>query len=344
MILFLSLPFLAALLALTPLQEASPPTQSVADAARAARERQKSSAPKHLLTDDDLASRRASGESALAGTETQAREQVEASIPPSPNAADLKKQIDQIDADGKVPAVALIARNKQTALYGNEDVDFPGRQEWEEQLESATTHFLDDAAAAVLQLQAIWDQNRDGLTRGDATTAQSVRRQWIDAVVPYASWQLRTQQLVVDGRSRAEGYKADSAAAWRDYRRTHAAQAESTLGATMAALQEAEAAFKKTNGRYTCDFSDFATNAASADKSQNSPEDWASRLEAVRRLGYTVLLQDCDADHYTALATPPAADGTQGRAFCTNESAAIRIGSDGKTDRCLSSGRDWHAQ
>lgn len=325
-------------------QDASAPAQSVVDAARAARERQKSSPPKHQLTDDDLAARRVSAESALAGTETQAREQIEDSVPANPTAADLQNQIDQINSDAKISAVALIGRNKQTALYGNENSDFPGRQEWEEQLESATTRFCENAVSAASQLQTILEQNQDALGRGDAAAAQRVRKQWMDTIVPYASWQLRTEQLVVDGRSRAEGYKADSAAALREYRRAHSAQAESTLGATMTSLQEAEAAFQKTNGRYTCEITDFGANAAKADQSQNPPIDWASRLETARRLGYTVLLQDCDADHYTVLALPPAVDGTQGRAFCSNESAGIHVAGDGRTTNCLTTGREWHGQ
>jgi hypothetical protein len=44
-----------AYLALPVQQEATPPTPSVADAAKAARERKSSSKLKHVLTDDDVA-------------------------------------------------------------------------------------------------------------------------------------------------------------------------------------------------------------------------------------------------------------------------------------------------
>jgi len=342
MIRALSLPFLAVLLALAGRQETSPPAQSVAEAARAARERQKSSAPKHTLTDDDLASRRSNSDSS-AGTEAQARAQLESSYSPNPTPADLKSQIDQMTADSKVPAVQLIARYKQTALYGYETVDFPGRQEWEDQLENASEHFIEEAATAAGGLQALLAQNGDALGRSDGETIRRVRAQWIDTVVPYASWQLRAQQLIVDGRSRAKAYLADSAAALREYRRAHVAQAESTVGPTMIELQEAEMAFRKSHDHYTCDLTELPLNAPSDDKLQTST-DWPSRLNTVRGLGYEIVLQGCDADHFTALATPPAADGTQGHAFCSSESATVHIADDGRTANCIATGREWRAQ
>lgn len=338
-----SLPLLAAFLALAAQQETSPPEQSVAEAARAARERQKASTPKHMLTDDDLSARRAGADS-TAGTEAQVQAQLEDSYPPIPTAAVLKSQIDQMTADSKTPAVQLVAKYKQTALYGYETVDFPGRQEWEDQLENATGRFIGEAAAVAAELQAILDQNREALARSDSETIQRVRAQWIDTVVPYASWQLRTQQLIVDGRSRAKAYVADSAAAWREYRRAHVAQAEPTIGSAMMVLQQAEMEFRKSHDHYACDLADFQLNTPNADKPQNLQMDWTSRLTAIHNLGYELLLQGCDADHFTALATPPAPDGTQGHAFCSSETLAVHIAEDGRTANCLTTGREWRAK
>jgi hypothetical protein len=256
----------------------------------------------------------------------------------------LKSQIDQIEADSKTPAVQLVARYKQTALYGYETVDFPGRQEWEDQLESATEHYLEEAATTARELQTILDQNREALGRSEGETIQRVRAKWIDTVVPYASWQLRAQQLIVDGRSRAKAYIADSAAALRDYRRAHVAQAEPTIGSTMMALQQAEMEFRKSHDHYTCDLADFNLNTANVDKPQNPQMDWTSKLNAVHGLGYELQLEGCDADHFTALATPPASDGTQGHAFCSSETVAVHIADDGRTVNCLAAGREWHAQ
>ena len=247
-------------------------------------------------------------------------------------------------ADSKTPAVQLIAKYQQVALYGYETVDFPGRQEWEDQLETATEHFVAAAAIAATELQAILDQNREALISSDSGTIQSVRARCIDTVVPYATWQIRTQQLIVDGRARAKAYIADSAAALREYRRGHVAQAESTIGPTMLALQEAEIEFRKSHDHYTCDLAEFQLTTAGAEKPQNSQMEWTSKVEAARKLGYELALQGCDADHFTALATPPATDGTQGHAFCSSEMVAVHIAEDGRSTNCLTTGRDWRTK
>ena len=344
MIRSLSLSFAAALLSLAAQQDATPPAQSLADAARAARERQKSSTAKRVVTDDDIVPARSTANSTPASVdEAQIRSEMEKSYPQAPTAADLKNQIDLITGYSKYAPADLIAKFKQAAIYGYESVDFPGRQEWEDELESATTHFLNEAANAAPRLQSILDQNRDALARGDAETAQEVRTQWIDTLVPYASWQVRTQQLVVEGPSRAKAYLADSSKALRDYRRGRAAQAESTIGWTLISLRDEEEEFRKNHSRYTCDLNDFSFNMTNPNKPQNSKIGWDSKMDSVRNLGYNILMQGCDTDHFIALAAPPAPDGTQGRAFCSSE-AGIRVASDGSTENCLSNGRDWHGQ
>lgn len=335
----------AALLALAAQQDAGPPAQSVAEAARAARERQKSSNPKHLLTDDDIASRHAGDDSAaLTGNEAEVRAQLEDSVPRSLTVVELKTQLDAIIADANRPAVALIAKFKQTALYGYEDVDFPSRQEWEDQLDSATTRFLAQSAAAASQLQSLLDQNRDALSRQDGPTLQKLRAQWIDALVPYVSWQMRAQQLVVEGQARAKAYMADSAAAWRDYRRGHVKQAESTVATTLLALREQEIAFQKDHAHYTCEIADFTSSESTPTNPANPQTAWSTGMDALHKLGYSITLQGCDAEHFTVVAVPPATDGTQGHAFCTSETAGLRIAADGRPDNCLAAGREWHAQ
>jgi hypothetical protein len=161
----------------------------LADVARAARERQKSN-PKHVLTDDDIARERGATDSAVAaGDEAQERALMEKSYPANPTVTDLKSQIDQIRAYSNYPAADLTARFKQAAIYGYEKVEFPGRQEWEAQVETATNHFLDEASRAASRLQTILDQNQDALSRRDPAASRTVRSQWMDAVVAYAGWQ-----------------------------------------------------------------------------------------------------------------------------------------------------------
>jgi hypothetical protein len=343
MIQMFSLALVGAFLTLPAPQDAGAPAQSVADAARAARERRNASNPKRVLTDDDLSlSRNAADPAAV--NEEQVRATLEKSYPQNPTVADLKTQLDQIAGDSKNSPQELTAKFKQAALYGYESVDFPGRQEWEEQLESATTHFVGEAASASARLQTLLDENRNTFSRPDAAAAiQRMRAQWIDIVVPYASWQTRSQQLMAEGQSRARAYKADSSTALREYRRGRAAQAESAIGLTLISLRQEEEEFHRNRGRYTCDLSDFSFNTTNPNKLQNSKTGWDRKMDALRNLGYSLVLQGCDADHFTAIATPPAPDGGQGRAFCSSESG-IRIAADGSTDNCLTTGRDWRAQ
>jgi hypothetical protein len=103
-------------------------------------------------------------------------------------------------------------------------------------------------------------------------------------------------------------------------------------------------AFQKNSAHYTCELADFSSAESPPSNPPNPPPGWNARIDALRNLGYSIILQGCDADHFTALAAPPAPDGTQGRAFCTSESGVLRIANDGSTEHCLSSGRDWHSQ
>jgi len=334
----------SAFLSLPAQQEANPSASSLADAARAARERQKNSNPKHVLTDDDIApGRGAVDSSATPSNESQARALMEKSYSKNPTVAELKSQADLISNYSKYSSADFLGKMKQSALYGYEKVDFPGRKEWEEQLETAVNHFLDEAAKAPSRLQTILDQNQDALARRDPETMQKVRAQWIDTLVPSASWQMRIQELVSDGQSRAKGYLTNSSAALTDYRRGRAKQAETTIGWTLIALRDEEADFKKMRGRYTCDLADFNFNSTDPNKPLNYKVGWESKMAAVRSLGYNILMQGCSSEHFNALAVPPAPDGSQGRAFCSTESG-IRIGDDGNTSNCLSSGKDWHGQ
>jgi hypothetical protein len=80
-------------------QETAPPATppSVADAARAARERRESMTPKRTMTDDDIAAKRGAGDSANTGaSEQQVRAEMEKRYPPNLTKADLTQQIAQM--------------------------------------------------------------------------------------------------------------------------------------------------------------------------------------------------------------------------------------------------------
>jgi hypothetical protein len=323
--------FVVVLLMMPGQQESGQLAPSVEDAARAARERQKSSHAKHVVSDDDLTSGRGRADSA--GNEAQVRSDMEKFYPANPTAADLKSQMDQLRIDAKYSIPEFLAKSKDVALHGYENVDFPGKKEWEEQLAIAVNHFVNDAAEAASRIEFILDQNQDVLSRRDAADALNVRAQWINAMVPHASWQARMQQLIDDGQVRAKGYLSDSAVGLGDYRSAHTKQTEAIVGWTLYSLQQAELDFKAKHGHYTCELASF-----------NSDVNWRSNAESVAYWGYRILMKSCDDEHYTAMAVPPTADGSQGRTFCTSESGGVHIADGKDSANCLSSPLEWQKQ
>jgi hypothetical protein len=155
---------------------------------------------------------------------------------------------------------------------------------------------------------------------------------------------MRLQQLLADGQSRAKAYLSNSSPARSDDRQGRAKQSESTVAWTMIRFREMEDEFKKHTGRYTCNLADFNFNATNANKPYNAQYFWENKLATIRSLGYDIVMQGCDATHFTALAVPPVPNGSQGRAFCTNESDGTRIAGDGSSVHCLSTGNPWHGQ
>jgi hypothetical protein len=200
-----------AYLALPVQQEATPPTPSVADAAKAARERKSSSKLKHVLTDDDVA-RRGGSPSAATGeiTEAQVRAQLEVdpTVPKAPTAADLEHRIyDFSVASGNSPDIE--ADNlKRGPMYAYRNPDFPGKKEWEEQMDIAARHFVEEAGPAASRLRAILKENEQAFSLHDPAVSQKVRAEWIEALIPYTTWQMRVRQLWLEGEARAKASAA----------------------------------------------------------------------------------------------------------------------------------------
>jgi TonB family protein len=74
----------------------------------------------------------------------------------------------------------------------------------------------------------------------------------------------------------------------------------------------------------------------------------ADDLAHGKRGGYIFAISGCDGSSYRVVAEPAAPDTGQ-RAFCSDESGAIRASADGKATTCLSSGekvkvQDWPAR
>lgn len=309
---------------------------SVADAARASREHQKSAKPKHVLTNDDFGQSDGTEDSEdVATSAAQLRIQMEKSYPVNPTAADLKSEMDRLGIYAKIPEGELLGKFKREALYGYEDVNFPGKEEWEQQLTTAVAHFIAEGTAAASRIGAILEQSQGMLSNRDPAVVQKVRTQWIDAVVPHAVWQARMQHLIEDGKTRIKAYLNNSEAAIGDYRHAREKQIESGIGRAMTVLRNEELNFKRSHGRYTCELTQFPNK-------QEDSKTWDSYMETVRLWGYDIFMQGCDTNHYAASAVPHAPDGTQGRAFCSSESSEVRIAEDGRAANCLSKGSSWH--
>ena len=203
---FLCLLMVTAFLMFSQQQEATPPAPTLAEAARAARERPKSSKPKHIVTDDDVSHNGSDAGFAAGVSESQvrARLQGDATIPRVPTAADLINRINDFSLANGISATTEAANYKQRILSGHQNAPFPGQKEWEEQMDTAVKHFVEEAGTAATRLHAILEENKDALAHGDPATPQKVRQEWIEALVPFTTWQLRLHQLMLDGDARAK--------------------------------------------------------------------------------------------------------------------------------------------
>jgi hypothetical protein len=336
---------LALLLTASTPQEPDPPAPqpSLADAARAARERRSLAANKNILTNDDVAHTRGTADDAVvAALEAGLRTQIDASYPPNPTSADLERQRTQLTIYAKAePPEEMFAKFEESAVHNMADVDFPGKKEWEAELNNAVMHWIQQCGEAAQRIEGILSEDREALANRDAAGVRKARAQWIDAVVLPAAWQARIEQLVDDGKSRVFAYQKDSSAALDAYRHARAASTEALAVVTLRTLQKEEALFKSARGQYTCDAAEFARPK---DNPPRKPDaNWTSGLALLNERGYHVELKDCDAGHFVGLAVPPAANGNDGRAFCTSELGSILVVPDGSPAKCPTQGTPWPA-
>jgi hypothetical protein len=320
-------------------QENQSTPQTVAEAARAARERQNSMQPKAVITGDgtalDAAARNSQDIGAL---ETEVRKEMQSSYPQKPTATLFQSNIQEMTQMANYPGNGLRARFKYIALVTHETVEFPGKQEWERDIAAAVGNLIVASAQGAVSLQKILDQNRDAMATGDASTVARIRELWIEARVPSESWLKRVWALTGDGQARAIAFATGNPAGMHEYRSGNANRTELWVGSRMATVRKQEAAYKRAHGRYSCVAGDFANNP-------NAPNwEWNSDIESMGQWGFRIDYQSCDTSHFTAVAVPSALDGSEGRAFCTNESGGVRMASDGSATECIARGRVWNSQ
>jgi hypothetical protein len=94
----------------------------------------------------------------------------------------------------------------------------------------------------------------------------------------------------------------------------------------LARLDWSEQNAKKAVGLYQCD--------------PNS--DTMRGFDEYRKYDYRLRVIGCSAAGYQAFLDAPAPDGSQGRAFCVDQTGVVRISNDGTSTDCITKGTPWH--
>jgi hypothetical protein len=314
-------------------------TPSVADAARAERERQKSQTPKPLITNDDIGAKIGPADAVgPAVSKQEVRAELEKKYPPSSfTMADLRQQITSLQSVAAKGDAAMLASFKQSALAGYESIEFPGKKEWEENGSVASRHMVEEAGKAATRLEAIVDGDQNAIAGRDPAALARVRETWIDALLPYATWQQRTRDLMEDGTARAKAYATDSPAGAAQYRHEAVERTEIAVAGMLGPLVIMENQIRRVRGRYICDPAEWPHDP----NFPNAPTALQRTFTQVSQEGYRLDFEGCGASHFSALAIPPASDGSQGRAFCTDESGLVMVAPDGNAATCMSRGSSW---
>jgi TonB family protein len=93
----------------------------------------------------------------------------------------------------------------------------------------------------------------------------------------------------------------------------------------------AQNSYHQTHGTYACNLSGLMG------RGQNASNGSFADLSTGKHGGYVYAISGCDSAQYKVVAEPEMNDSGQ-RAFCSDESGAMRAASDGKATSCLSSG------
>jgi hypothetical protein len=315
------------------------PTPSVADVARVERERRKSQTPKRVIINDDIAPKIGQADAADAGVSKQeVRAELEKNYPPSFfTMANLRQQITLLQRVAARGDAGMLTSFKRSALAGYESVEFPGKREWEENGSVATSHMVEEAGKGATRLEAIVDGNQNAIAGRDPATLARVRETWIDALLPYATWQQRTRDLMEDGKVRAKAYATGNSVGATEYRHEAVERTEIAVAGILGPLAIMENQIRNVRGRYICDPAEWPHDP----NFPKAPTALQMTFTQVSLAGYRLDFEGCGASHYSALAIPPARDGSQGRAFCMDQSGLVRVAPDGNAATCMSRGSDW---
>jgi hypothetical protein len=97
---------------------------------------------------------------------------------------------------------------------------------------------------------------------------------------------------------------------------------------------ESRYARKHPAAGYTCSLHELFKSSASKDE----PSEDEAIVSMLNTSGYSVAVSDCTPSSYRVNVTPLKADAKQ-RAFCADQTGAVRYSADGRAETCLASGR-----
>jgi TonB family protein len=102
---------------------------------------------------------------------------------------------------------------------------------------------------------------------------------------------------------------------------------------SMRSVIVAETSYQAANNAFACSLSALGGKPTGALQRYL----WDAQLVSGKKNGYVFAISNCDATHYQLAAEPASADAGE-RAFCADESGALRASSDGKATTCFSNG------
>jgi TonB family protein len=115
-------------------------------------------------------------------------------------------------------------------------------------------------------------------------------------------------------------------------------QSEQAAQWSLKTVLSAQNAYHAANGSFACSLPALRRVSKESNGGRNVNVNMiADDLASGKRGGYVFAISGCDGSAYKVVAEPSAPDSGQ-RAFCLDESGAIRSAADGKATTCLSSG------
>jgi len=314
------------------------------DLARAARERQQNAASHRVITNEDLPAPSdvgASPDLAVSDAEVQSalRRHISKIF-----YFDFASFVDALDkrhgwaAQSANPSWVLLVLpvlfdnfhfEQLDIVYRDGSVQFPGRQQWNADMNVAARNLNEALSDALPKLHTILDENKSllvepNLRPADYAPIEKVRSDLVEALLPVGRWGARAYLLIQDGQSRMKEYLASNAGQkpLDEYRQRRASDAERIAVVGLSRLVWSEQNSKEALGRYDCD----------------PARDTVRVFTEYQEYDYRLRVVGCTADHFQAFLDAPAADGHQGRGFCVDETGVVRLSRDGTSTDCLTRG------